>query len=102
MTWWNCLPPSRSFPAASAMSKVLEALVARGRRVRRAREQREVAFGLADLSTKRPLARGAGPPLPAAVACGTPLAAPCCGGKEVFFGVDRGSAAAGSGVSVDV
>lgn len=34
------------------MAKVLEALVARGRRVRRAREQREVAFGLADLSTK--------------------------------------------------
>ena len=33
------------------MAKVLEALIARGRRVRRPREQREVAFGLADLST---------------------------------------------------
>ena len=33
------------------MSKVLEALIARGRRVRRPREQREVAFGLAELST---------------------------------------------------
>eukprot|EP00814_Leptocylindrus_danicus_P009478 CAMPEP_0116018954 /NCGR_PEP_ID=MMETSP0321-20121206/8948_1 /TAXON_ID=163516 /ORGANISM="Leptocylindrus danicus var. danicus, Strain B650" /LENGTH=3722 /DNA_ID=CAMNT_0003489431 /DNA_START=23 /DNA_END=11192 /DNA_ORIENTATION=- len=34
------------------MAKRLEALVAQGRRVRRPREQREVAFGLADLSTK--------------------------------------------------
>lgn len=33
------------------MSKQLESLIARGRRVRRPREQREVAFGLADLST---------------------------------------------------
>ena len=33
------------------MAKVLEALIARGRRVRRPREQREVAFGLADMST---------------------------------------------------
>ena len=33
------------------MSKVLEALIAQGRRVRRPRKQREVAFGLADLST---------------------------------------------------
>ena len=33
------------------MSKLLEMLVARGRRVRRPREQREVAFGLADMST---------------------------------------------------
>ena len=33
------------------MSKLLETLIARGRRVRRPREQREVAFGLADLST---------------------------------------------------
>jgi hypothetical protein len=33
------------------MSKVLEALIARGRRVKRPREQREVAFGLAELST---------------------------------------------------
>ena len=33
------------------MSKLLESLIARGRRVRRPREQREVAFGLADLST---------------------------------------------------
>ena len=33
------------------MSKVLESLVARGRRVRNFRETREVTFGLADLST---------------------------------------------------
>lgn len=33
------------------MSKVLEALVAKGRQARRPREQKEVAFGLADLST---------------------------------------------------
>lgn len=33
------------------MAKLLEALIARGRRVRRPREQREVAFGLAELST---------------------------------------------------
>ena len=33
------------------MAKVLEALIAKGRRVRRPREQREVSFGLADLST---------------------------------------------------
>ncbi|KAL9191141.1 hypothetical protein ACHAXT_000847 [Thalassiosira profunda] len=32
--------------------KVLESLVARGRRVRSFREQREISFGLADLSTK--------------------------------------------------
>ena len=35
------------------MAKVLESLIARGRRVRRPREQREVAFGLADLLTHR-------------------------------------------------
>jgi vacuolar protein 8 len=34
-------------------SRILEALIARGRRVKRPREQREVAFGLADLSTKK-------------------------------------------------
>ena len=33
--------------------KVLEALIAKGRRVRRPCEQREVAFGLADLSTAK-------------------------------------------------
>ena len=33
------------------MSKVLETLIARGRRVRSSRESREIAFGLADLST---------------------------------------------------
>ena len=33
------------------MAKVLEGLIAKGRRVRHPREQREVAFGLADLST---------------------------------------------------
>ena len=33
------------------MAKLLEALIARGRRVRRPREQREVSFGLAELST---------------------------------------------------
>ena len=35
------------------MAKVLEALIAKGRRVRRPREQKEVAFGIADLSTHR-------------------------------------------------
>ena len=35
------------------MSQLLEALIARGRRVRRPREQREVAFGLADMSTHK-------------------------------------------------
>ena len=35
------------------MSKLLETLIARGRRVRRPKEQREVAFGMADLSTHR-------------------------------------------------
>ena len=34
-----------------SMAKVLEALISKGRRVRRAVEQREAAFGLADLST---------------------------------------------------
>ena len=33
------------------MAKVLEALIAKGRRVRRPREQKEVAFGICDLST---------------------------------------------------
>ncbi len=33
------------------MAKVLESLIAKGRRARRPREQKEVAFGLADLST---------------------------------------------------
>jgi hypothetical protein len=33
------------------MAKVLESLIARGRRARRPPEQKEVAFGLADLST---------------------------------------------------
>ena len=33
------------------MSKVLESLVARGRRVRNFRESREITYGLADLST---------------------------------------------------
>lgn len=37
------------------MAKVLEALIAKGRRVRRPREQKEVAFGLADLSTHEEL-----------------------------------------------
>ena len=37
------------------MAKVLEALIAKGRRVRRPREQKEVAFGLADLSTHEDL-----------------------------------------------
>lgn len=37
------------------MAKVLEALVAKGRRVRRPREQKDVAFGLADLSTHEEL-----------------------------------------------
>lgn len=33
------------------MAKVLETLIAKGRRVKRPKDQREVAFGLADLST---------------------------------------------------
>lgn len=37
------------------MAKVLEALIAKGRRVQRAIEQKEVAFGLADLSTHEEL-----------------------------------------------
>ena len=37
------------------MAKVLEALVAKGRRARHPREQKEVAFGLADLSTHEEL-----------------------------------------------
>jgi hypothetical protein len=37
------------------MAKVLEALIAKGRRVRRPREQKEVAFGLCDLSTHEEL-----------------------------------------------
>lgn len=32
-------------------TKILESLIARGRRVRRPKDQREVAFGLASLST---------------------------------------------------
>jgi len=36
-----------------APPQVLEALVAKGRRAKRPREQKEVAFGLADLSTHR-------------------------------------------------
>ncbi len=35
------------------MAKVLEALIAKGRRAKRPREQKEIAFGLADLSTHR-------------------------------------------------
>jgi hypothetical protein len=37
------------------MAKVLEALIAKGRRVKRPREQKEVAFGLADLTTHEEL-----------------------------------------------
>ena len=37
------------------MAKVLEALIAKGRRAKRPREQKEVAFGLADLSTHEEL-----------------------------------------------
>eukprot|EP01041_Mallomonas_annulata_P002251 gene2251-4374_t len=37
------------------MAKVLESLIAKGRRARRPREQKEVAFGLADLSTHEEL-----------------------------------------------
>ena len=37
------------------MAKVLESLIAKGRRVRRPPEQKEVAFGLADLSTHEEL-----------------------------------------------
>lgn len=33
------------------MAKVLESLIAKGRRARRPPEQKEIAFGLADLST---------------------------------------------------
>ena len=33
------------------MAKVLEALIAKGRRSKRPQEQKEIAFGLADLST---------------------------------------------------
>jgi len=33
------------------MAKVLESLISKGRRARRPPEQKEVAFGLADLST---------------------------------------------------
>lgn len=33
------------------MAKVLEALIAKGRRAKRPQEQKEIAFGLADLST---------------------------------------------------
>jgi hypothetical protein len=33
------------------MAKVLESLIAKGRRAKRGPEQKEVAFGLADLST---------------------------------------------------
>ena len=42
------------------MSKLLETLIARGRRVRRPKEQREVAFGMADLSTHRKFYRWRG------------------------------------------
>jgi hypothetical protein len=38
---------------ADLAGQVLEALIAKGRRARRPREQKEVAFGLADLSTHR-------------------------------------------------
>jgi hypothetical protein len=38
-------------PCKSKMAKVLESLIAKGRRARRPPEQKEVAFGLADLST---------------------------------------------------
>lgn len=37
------------------MAKVLESLIAKGRRARRPPEQKEVAFGLADLSTHEEL-----------------------------------------------
>ena len=37
------------------MAKVLESLIAKGRRARRPAEQKEVAFGLADLSTHEEL-----------------------------------------------
>lgn len=37
------------------MAKVLESLIAKGRRARRPVEQKEVAFGLADLSTHEEL-----------------------------------------------
>lgn len=33
------------------MAKVLEALIAKGRRAKRPQDQKEIAFGLADLST---------------------------------------------------
>lgn len=35
----------------NTMAKVLEALIAKGRRAKRPQEQKEIAFGLADLST---------------------------------------------------
>lgn len=37
------------------MAKVLEALISKGRRARRPPEQKEIAFGLADLSTHEEL-----------------------------------------------
>ena len=37
------------------MAKVLESLISKGRRARRAPEQKEIAFGLADLSTHEDL-----------------------------------------------
>ena len=37
------------------MAKVLESLIAKGRRAKRPPEQKEVAFGLADLSTHEEL-----------------------------------------------
>lgn len=40
------------------MAKVLESLIAKGRRARRPPEQKEVAFGLADLSTHGNLIAG--------------------------------------------
>ena len=39
------------------MAKVLEALIAKGRRAKRPQEQTEIAFGLADLSTHGELLR---------------------------------------------
>ncbi|KAJ1402223.1 hypothetical protein B484DRAFT_405473, partial [Ochromonadaceae sp. CCMP2298] len=37
------------------MAKVLESLIAKGRRARRPPEQKEIAFGLADISTHEEL-----------------------------------------------
>ena len=37
------------------MAKILESLIAKGRRAKRPPEQKEVAFGLADLSTHEEL-----------------------------------------------